>query len=57
MALIAVRAGGPWAFKQRVIADWIAHAEESVLSEDEQMALGALHDQDWRWLRDNGWLD
>jgi hypothetical protein len=56
MARIAVAAGGPWEFKQKVIADWLAHADESGLTEDEQLALHAVHERDWDWLRQEGWL-
>ncbi|MBK8251611.1 MAG: hypothetical protein IPK82_02955 [Polyangiaceae bacterium] len=57
MAMVAVRAAGPWEFKQRVLTDWLNHADESGLSEDDQLAIHALHQRDWDWLRQNGYLE
>ena len=56
MATTAVRADGPWEFKQAVIADWLAHADESGLTQDDQDALYLLHQRDWDGLREEGYL-
>ncbi len=38
---------------QRTIMDWINHAEEAGLSEDDQEMLTAVHDQDWNYIHDH----
>jgi len=56
MVRIALASDGPWEFTQRVITDWLLHAEESGLTEDEQLTLDALAKRDWEWLRQMGKL-
>lgn len=55
MARIAMRSG-QWAFFQRTLSDFIAHAQEAGLSDDDEMALGAIHSKDWDYLRQEGYL-
>ncbi len=40
----------PWSLVQRTIMDWINHAEEAGLSEDDLEMLSAVHNQDWNYI-------
>lgn len=57
MATIALRSTGPaLEIMDAVLHDLLGHAEEAGLSDDEQIAIGALIQRDWEYLAAEGYM-